>query len=282
MPIWACLLSIFIGGALVLPIGIICAVTGSRVGINVLLELIGYLLPGQTIPVMSFKALGTTILMQCLFLIKDLKIAHYMHISPIAVVGAQIYGTLIGAIASTGSVFWVLSALKLQLSQIESVWGATIYRTFSMSASIWGSVGPQKFFGSTTGYSWLFYGFLIGFLLSFIPRICDYYWPHKYWILINVPVLTLGVVHGTNQASTLSAFFLAFVFNYVIFHRHRDWWDRYNFVLSCSIQAGSAIGTLLIILWKNVGSDGTIPLNPLNSASSADFYCRGAPYDIVN
>jgi OPT family small oligopeptide transporter len=283
MPVWVTLLAIAIGGFLVLPIGIISAISGSRVGINVLMELIvGYLLPGDVVAVMAFKALGTTVLIQCLFLIKDLKLAHYMHISPVKVILSQLWGTIIGSVISTGTTFWVLKFFGEQLKDIGGVWSATVYRSFAMAGMVWGSIGPKLFFHSDAGYYVLLYGFLIGFFLPFLPRLGDYLYPSKYWILINFPILTLGVSHGTNQANVVVPFILAYIFNYWIFRKHRGWWDHYNFILACAISSGSAISILIIIFWRNVGSDGSLPLNPLNGLGSVDYYCRGAPYDLMN
>lgn len=56
MPIWAVLLCVFISIVSVLPIGIITAASGQRIGFNVMSEfIIGLLIPGKTVAVMAFK-----------------------------------------------------------------------------------------------------------------------------------------------------------------------------------------------------------------------------------
>lgn len=58
MPWWSVLLAVFIAAATILPTGIICAITGTQIGLNVLSQLIaGFMLPGKTVTVMAFKSL---------------------------------------------------------------------------------------------------------------------------------------------------------------------------------------------------------------------------------
>jgi OPT family oligopeptide transporter len=91
MPIWAVFLCIGMTALFVLPIGIINAVTGFSIGLNVLSEfVIGLLLPGRTVPVMAFKSLSTNSMLQATALLADLKLGHYLHIPPIAMVGSQV------------------------------------------------------------------------------------------------------------------------------------------------------------------------------------------------
>lgn len=75
------------GSVFAIPIGIVQAVSGTQIGLNVLTEfVIGLMIPGQTLPVIAFKSLGYNILIQALALVADLKLGHYMHIAPIAMV----------------------------------------------------------------------------------------------------------------------------------------------------------------------------------------------------
>ena len=60
MPIWSVFLCISLCVLFLLPIGIIAAVTGIQIGLNVLSEfVIGLMIPGETIAIMAFKSLGT-------------------------------------------------------------------------------------------------------------------------------------------------------------------------------------------------------------------------------
>jgi OPT family small oligopeptide transporter len=274
MPIWATLFAVFLGGSLTIPIGIIQAVTGSQMGLNVLTEfIIGFMLPGETVAVMTFKSLGYNVMIQALDLTKHLKIAHYMHISPISMVAAQLLGSVLGAFLNTGAVFWVLRTFKNELIDVSGEWSATGYRTFAAAGSVWGAIGPARFFGFGSPYASLLLGFPIGFLLPFLPWLLNKWRPSPYWRLIHFPLLTQGIPSGTNQAIIVVPFIIAFVFNYWIFRYRKDWWKKYNFILSCGLDSGVAISTLIIAFWRQVGSSGD-PVWALRPSTNTDYYCR--------
>jgi OPT family oligopeptide transporter len=91
MPIWSVFLCIGLTIFFLLPIGIILAVTGLPLGLNVLCQfVIGLMIPGQTIDVMAFKSLGTNTIIQAMGLIADLKLGHYMKINPVHMILAQV------------------------------------------------------------------------------------------------------------------------------------------------------------------------------------------------
>lgn len=50
---------------------------------------------------MAFKTMGYDMSIQSLGLALDLKLGHYMHVSPISMVGSQLLGTLVGAFVQT-------------------------------------------------------------------------------------------------------------------------------------------------------------------------------------
>ena len=96
------------GVVMTIPIGLIQAVSGTQIGLNVITEfVIGLIIPGQTVAVASFKSMGYNVLIQALSLVGDLKLGHYMHIPPIALVAAQLMGTLLGIIFNTAGAFFV-------------------------------------------------------------------------------------------------------------------------------------------------------------------------------
>lgn len=101
MPIWAVFLCICMALASILPIGVISAISGTTLGLNVLTEfIIGLLIPGKTIAVMTFKSLGTNSVIQALNLLSDLKLGHYMKINPVHMVFAQVFCIALNEYAS--------------------------------------------------------------------------------------------------------------------------------------------------------------------------------------
>lgn len=193
MPWWASILALLMGIVLTLPIGIVYAITGTQIGINVITEyVIGLLIPGRTVAVVVFKSLGYNVMIQALNLAQDLKVGHYMHISPLSILLVQFIGTFIGIIINTGGAFFVMSMKSPEIF-INENWLATGYNTFLSAAGIWGAIGPRRFFGIGSPYENLLSGFGIGLFLPVIPWALNRIRPHPYWklstksLLINSP-----------------------------------------------------------------------------------------------
>jgi hypothetical protein len=136
MPLWSVFLSIFIAFVSILPLGMIQSVTGYPLGINLPTQLIiGLLIPGNTIGVMSFKSLGSTALSQALNFLCHMKFGHYMKINPKHLVVAQLYGTVLGALCSTSAFFVILDSMKHLLGTHD--WLVSDYHIFYDAGVIW-------------------------------------------------------------------------------------------------------------------------------------------------
>ena len=96
---WGTLLAFAIAFVFILPTGVIQALTNKIIGLNVITEfIIGYIIPGKTVQVMTFKSFGYCVQSQALNLSSNLKLGYHMHIPPVAMVASQFIGTIIGGI----------------------------------------------------------------------------------------------------------------------------------------------------------------------------------------
>ena len=209
MPWWAVLLSMLLSIIFIMPVGVINAISGQGIYLNVVTEfVIGLLIPGDTIAVMAFKSLGTNNLIQAMTLLTDLKLGHYLHIPPIAMVGCQMYGTLVSSFVSTGAT-WLMITKFNDLIQPEGTggWKATTYKTFFNAGdlftqilfsifdllnmnlflgAIWGAIAPARFWGIGSIYSSYMYCFLIGFIIPIIPWLINkYVYKSRFWPLLS-------------------------------------------------------------------------------------------------
>lgn len=72
---WGVLLALTFMAIAILPLGAIEAISGQRIGVNVVAELIiGFILPGRMISVMSFKTLCYMGISQSFNFLEDLKV----------------------------------------------------------------------------------------------------------------------------------------------------------------------------------------------------------------
>lgn len=150
----------------VIPIGIIYAVTGMQITLNVLAEFIGGAwVEGNATSLNFFKSFGYVTAAHALAFSSDLKLGHYCKIPPRHTFAAQIAATLV-------STFVCVGVLNFQMNKIEGVCTPTQanhftcpgINTFFTAAVLWGTIGPRRVFGVGGQYSWTLMAFPIGLL----------------------------------------------------------------------------------------------------------------------
>jgi OPT family small oligopeptide transporter len=249
---------VFYGMALcavfVIPVGIIKAMTGVEVTLNVLAEFIGgSWVQGNALAMNFFKSFGYVTCAHALWFSNDLKLAHYVHIPPRQTFTAQMVATLI-------STFVCVGVLNFQMNQIEGVctthapnrFTCPGINTFFTASVLWGTVGPIKVFGKGGLYTAL----LVGFPLGFVIPIMFWYAQKKTkarWLRQVHPVaIFYGALSWSpyNMSYIWPAVPIAWYSWVYLKTRYLGFWSKYNFVLSASFS--SAIGVAAIIIFFSV------------------------------
>ena len=84
---------------LIVPVGILTAITNYEMTVNVLNELLGgFITPGKALAMNMFKAYGTQTLLQALSFVSSLKLGHYVKIPPRAMFRAQMIPTFVSVV----------------------------------------------------------------------------------------------------------------------------------------------------------------------------------------
>ena len=82
-----------------MPIGVIDAVAGCGIGLNVISELVGgFIVPGKATAMNMFKAYGCMVLHNALVFSEDLKLGHYAKVPPRSMFRAQILFTFLSVV----------------------------------------------------------------------------------------------------------------------------------------------------------------------------------------
>ncbi|CAG8768512.1 12100_t:CDS:10 [Gigaspora margarita] len=152
LPWWGVLLAIIIAASMVLPIGIIQAISNWQLGLNVMTELVcGLLLPGYPIANVYFKTYGYRSMSQCLLFVQDLKLGHYMKIPPKSMFTAQIWGTFVGVIVNYWALYIIINTKRSYIDGTEidptGQWVGLNSQIFNTASIVWGLIGPAKIFG---------------------------------------------------------------------------------------------------------------------------------------
>ncbi|CAK5282652.1 unnamed protein product [Mycena citricolor] len=254
------LYGVFLAAIFVIPIGIIYSITNVQITLNVLAELFGGLwFPGNAVAMNYFKSYGYVTTAHTLNFAQDLKLAHYMHIPPVATFWAQIYATVVSSFICT-------AILNFQMTKIPDV--CTPHQvdhficpginTFFTASVLWGTLGPKRMFGQGGIYNSLLYCFLIGAALP-IPF---YFLRKRFRSLehVHLPVIIYGglIWAPGSIANIWPAVPVAWLFNVFIKKRYLAWWGKYNYITTTAFSAAIAISAIVIffaVQWPNVVID---------------------------
>jgi len=244
----------------------------------------GYVYPGKPIANLLFKMYGRISTVHALSFLSDLKLGHYMKIPPRCMYTAQVIfftlhgiliketqtvrgltliailahalqlvGTLVSGIVNLAVAWWMLASIE-NICDVESLnpnspWTCPKFRVTFDASVIWGLIGPQRLFGRGGLYRNLVWLFLIGAVLPVPVWILHKMYPQNKWIpLINIPVISYGFAGMPPATPTNIASWLVTgtIFNYFVFKYRKEWWKRYNYVLSAALDAGTAFMAVLI------------------------------------
>ncbi|KAG0145764.1 hypothetical protein CROQUDRAFT_45326 [Cronartium quercuum f. sp. fusiforme G11] len=273
-PVWALLLALGMSAFFIIPIvrwmGFpIKATTNTQIGLNVITEFVaGLLLPGRPLANITFKVYGYMTMSQCLDLAGDLKMGIYAKIPPKAMFSAQVIGTSVGAVINYVFIRSVIadkrSMLDGTVEDPTGQWTGRKPEIFYSASVIWGLIGPIRFFAGK--YRVLFWGFPIGVLLPFIPWFLAKRYPKVPWKNLSIPLLLHGSIIPPQIPTNIitCGLLAAFLSQYWALRYRSKWFEKYNYVLSSALDAGSSINALTIYVLGLQGAQSW--WNPLHDA----------------
>ena len=174
----------------VIPVGIIKAMTGIEVPLNVLAEFIGgSIVEGNALAMNYFKTFGFVTCSHAILFSNDLKLAHYLKVPPRFTFWAQIIATLVSTFVCTAVLNFQMHAIP-GICTPEAKWRLTCpgANTFFMASVLWGTVGPKKVWGDGGMYTLTLIGFPIGFLTVLAFYFLQKKYPHWGWLRQLHPV----------------------------------------------------------------------------------------------
>ncbi|GLT70333.1 hypothetical protein SLA2020_424200 [Shorea laevis] len=258
LPWWGLLFASGMAFVFTLPVSIITATTNQTPGLNIITEyVIGIIYPGRPIANVCFKTYGYMSMAQAVSFLSDFKLGHYMKIPPRSMFLVQFIGTVLAGTINLAVAWWLLNSIH-EICQDDlpanSPWTCPSDRVFFDASVIWGLVGPRRIFGSQGNYSAMNWFFLGGALGPIIVWLLHRTFPKQSWIpLINLPVL-LGATANMPPATALNYnnwVLVGTIFNFFVFRYRKQWWQRYNYILSAALDAGVAF--MAVALYFAVG-----------------------------
>ncbi|KAF0420508.1 opt family small oligopeptide transporter [Gigaspora margarita] len=280
LPWWGVLLSVFLALLMVIPIGIIQAISNWQIGLNVLTELVcGFILPGRPIANVYFKTYGYMSLAQCLLFVQDLKLGHYMKVPPRSMFISQIWGTFIGCIVNYWMLQFIINTKRTYLNGTEldpsGQWTAYQTEIFNTASIIWGLIGPVRTFGPGSIYNVLLWGFLIGGFLPIPFYLLHRKFPKARFNLVNIPVIFNGLTTFPGPAANflITGFVVSFSSQFYAFRYKHKWWEKYNYVMSAAFDAGTQTMTIVVYICFTVIGQVQFPTWWGNDPTTQSEHC---------
>ena len=250
LPWYGLLLALGIGAILFIPIGIVMAITNQQSSIYLICQLIcGGVFPGRPVANMVFTTFGYISSTQGLKFASDLKLGHYMKIPPRLLFRLQLTVTIVSSLTQIGVLNWMLNYIPgICTPEAINGFNCPIARVHFNGSILWGVVGPKRFFGPGALYRPLVWAFLVG---AVSPVILWYFARKDRKSILRK--VNLAVVFGSLSwippATGLNFSVWAivcYIFNYEIRNRRKNWWRKYNMMLSAALDSGLAFGVVVI------------------------------------
>ncbi|KAI9348998.1 OPT oligopeptide transporter protein-domain-containing protein [Zopfochytrium polystomum] len=290
LPWWSILLALGLAGITIIPFGTITAISGQSIGLNIVAELVmGLILPGRFVAVMSFKTLCYMTMYQCVFFLQNMKLGHYLKIAPRKLFAVQLLATAVAKVVNVGAAVYVFDRFGAEAINGSGGWNepqnspspAAQYRTFVSAGAIWGAVGPARFFGPSSPYFPVLLGFPIGLLLPLLPYLLSRLLPSAAPVLnlVNTPLLVIFPAQvGGLRSDLLTPLIVALAVNWGVKKWRAAWWGKYAYVVSSAMDVGTAVALMAVFFGVVLpaGGGGWRHFYALNrvdqEACSPDFY----------
>ncbi|AEO63038.1 uncharacterized protein THITE_40025, partial [Thermothielavioides terrestris NRRL 8126] len=247
---WVVIYGIVLCLIFVVPVGIIKAMTGVEVTLNVLAEFIGGVwAEGNAIEMCFFKSYGYVTCAHAVAFSNDLKLAHYLKIPPRFTFWAQMVPTLVSTFVCMGILQYQTHIKDICTKHAPFRFTCPGANTFFTAAVFWGTVGPRKMWGVGGPYAITLIGFPLGVALVVLFYLLSRKWPKNAVIRNAHPVV---MVNGALSWSPYNLIYIwpavpvaAFSWLYVK-KRFLGLWSKYNFVTSAAFSCGIAISAVII------------------------------------
>lgn len=154
-------------------------------------------------------------------------------------------------------------------------------RTHFNTSTIWGAVGPRRFFSVDSTYHALLYPLTLGLVLPVVVYALKRRYPKSFWRHSHVPLLLGGLNYlppasGTNYGSWA---IVGLLFGVYIKRKYVAWWKHYTFVLSAALDSSIAIAAIIIfftVFWTKASDNfswwGTTVYKAGNGQFSANLF----------
>ncbi|KAJ6567567.1 small oligopeptide transporter [Mycena vulgaris] len=258
MTIWALIVALCVALLYVIPVGMIQAITNWQIGnvVSVITELlVGFMLPGRPVAMMMFTY-GYIAMSRAIQFTADFKLGFYMKIPPRPMFWCQVVATVIAGTVQLGVQSWMFSHIPDLCAPMQSdSFSCAFTHVFGTASVIWGLIGPNLFFSKGQVY---FFFFAIGALCPIILWLITRKRPNTILNYLRLIFSALGNIPPATAINFVPWAVFGFIFQYLIRRKYFAYWTKYNYVLSAALDAGTAVGVILVFFCLQYPMNGSI------------------------
>ncbi|KAJ7489558.1 small oligopeptide transporter, partial [Mycena latifolia] len=267
MTIWALVVALCVAMVYVIPVGMIQAITNWQIGnlCSVITELlVGFILPGRPLAMMMSVLFSYRCYFMTIQFTADFKLAHYMKIAPRSMFWCQVVATLIAGTVQLGVQSWYGPfPLKPRISDLcsptqEDSFTCAFTQVFGTASVIWGLIGPNLFFSKGEVYFALIFFFAIGAACPIVLWLITRRRPNTILNYLRLIFSALGNIPPATAINFVPWATFGFIFQYLIRRKYFAYWTKYNYVLSAALDAGTAVGVILVFFCLQYPLNGSI------------------------
>lgn len=194
VPWWGFVVCVAVPLLWTVPIGIVQAVTGIQLGLNVFTQyLAGYVLPGRPVAVMVFKSYSHLCVSQALSFAQGLKLGHYMKVAPRVLFWSQLVAAAWSAVVQVLVMTWALGSIDNVCEEMpQNRYVCPGARSAFTASVIWGAIGPRRLFGPGALYAPLQWFWLLGAVAPVVTWLFARRFPRSLWRYVSMPVFFGG------------------------------------------------------------------------------------------
>jgi hypothetical protein len=221
---------------------------------------------------MYFTVFGFNGVQQGQWLLRDLKVAQLVHLSPKSTFTAQMTGAVIGAIFNYIMMKSIVTNQRTILLSIEgsNIWSGQNVQQYNTLAVAWSIAGDMFSIGAR--YQWVTIAYLLGFIVPVPFWVIYKYTKIRFFEYINLSIILwyMGWLFVGVNASITSYFAIGFFAQYYLRKYKPNIFVKYNYLVSAALDGGTQV-LVFILSFAVFGGSGKEHNFPLWAGNNGGF-----------
>ncbi|TVY27147.1 Oligopeptide transporter [Lachnellula hyalina] len=249
LPWWGYIVSNIFALVFILIFGAQMGLTGFQFNQQPIIQMIaGYLHPGKPLANMYFTVFGFNGIQQGQWLLRDLKVAQLVHLSPKSTFTAQMLGAVIGAVFNYIMMKSIVTNQFKILKSVEgsNVWSGQNVQQYNTLAIAWSIAGDLFSVGAR--YQWVTISYLVGFIVPVPFYLLHRYTKIRFFEYINLPIVLwyMGWLFVGVNASIGSYFVIGFIAQFYLRKYKPGLFVKYNYLVSAALDGGTQVMVFIL------------------------------------